>query len=558
MEEDREMAPMKSSPVINSRQSPQQHREDEVQVDDAEQQTGEELLACSTHHPCAPADEVFDIQTTIDPSYIISLIRKLVPIDERQCDDLQRLSEGNNRQSKENDQMVNGTFSPKTNGSPNKNGNRETMRPVGLEHSSVSAGTDYKHSDPPKKLAREEAWEDSGCILWDLAANKEHAELMVQNLVLEVLLANLITSDSVRISEISLGILGNLACHEALMNQFTTTNTLLETLVDQVFSNDALCLCEVFRLLTLGLQGCQRAMWARALQSDQILSRVLWITENTLNPTLVEKISGFFLAIMENQHEVAPILFPTLIKLGLPELLVNLLALEMGKVTTDRMLERYPALDSVLRAIEALSVMDDYSERICSNKEVLQMAMELIKIPEKQEISSSCVTAAILIANLLADSPDLASKLSEDFLLLQSLLDLFPFTSEDFEARYALWSLVGRLLFHIQEAEMLPSKLNQFVWILVNHSDIIEDALLESEWGRSLEHDTTTITEAKRGSKTVAIKCIVKILNQWNSVKDKVFEESCDADKDPTGKLIVDDRDVQRLLDCCLTHTSFE
>ena len=59
MEEDREMAPMKSSPVINSRQSPQQHREDEVQVDDAEQQTGEELLACSTHHPCAPADEVF-------------------------------------------------------------------------------------------------------------------------------------------------------------------------------------------------------------------------------------------------------------------------------------------------------------------------------------------------------------------------------------------------------------------------------------------------------------------------------------------------------------------
>ncbi|CAO2814614.1 unnamed protein product [Amaranthus hypochondriacus] len=507
MEEAREMAPMKSSPEINSRQSPQQRRDDEVQVADAEQQTGEEFLARSTHHPCAPSDEVFDIHTTIDPSYIISLIRKLVPIDEKQRDDLQRLSEGNNCQSKENDQMVNGTFSPKTNGSPNENGNRETMRPVGLEHSSVSAGTYDKHS-PPRNLAREEVWEDCGCILWDLAANKEHAELMVQNLVLEVLLANLVTSDSVRITEISLGIIGNLACHEALMNQITTTNTLLETVVDQVFSNDALCLCELFRLLTLGLQGCQHTVWARALQSDQILSRVLWITENTLNPTLVEKICGFFLAIMENQQEVAPILFPTLIKLGLPELLVNLLALEMGKVTRNRMLERYPALDSVLRAIEALSVMDDYSEGICSNKEVFQMAMELIKIPEKLEISSSCVTAAILIANLLADSPDLASKLSEDFLLLQSLLDLFPFTSEDFEARYALWSLVGRLLFRIQEAEMLPSKLNQFVWILVNHSDIIEDALLESECGRSLEHDTTTTTEAKRGSKTVAVSFI--------------------------------------------------
>ena len=53
------------------------------------------------------------------------------------------------------------------------------------------------------------------------------------------------------LQEISLGILGNLACHEALMNQFTTTNTLLETLVDQVFSNDALCLCEVFRYVEI-------------------------------------------------------------------------------------------------------------------------------------------------------------------------------------------------------------------------------------------------------------------------------------------------------------------
>lgn len=48
---------------------------------------------------------------------------------------------------------------------------------------------------------------------------------------------------------------------------------------------------------------------------------------------------------------------------------------------------RYPALASVLRAIEALSMMYDYSEGMCSNKEVLQMAMELIKIPEKLEVN---------------------------------------------------------------------------------------------------------------------------------------------------------------------------
>ena len=35
----------------------------------------------------------------------------------------------------------------------------------GIEHSGVSVG--------------EDAWEEYGCILWDLAASKTHAELMV-------------------------------------------------------------------------------------------------------------------------------------------------------------------------------------------------------------------------------------------------------------------------------------------------------------------------------------------------------------------------------------------
>lgn len=107
--------------------------------------------------------------------------------------------------------------------------------------------------------------------------------LQVQNLVLEVLLASLMSSDSVRITvsvscvslydlslicyvaanvclkisnsggntfilqEISLGILGNLACHDVPMNHIISTEKLLETIVDQVFSDDAPCLCEVCR-----------------------------------------------------------------------------------------------------------------------------------------------------------------------------------------------------------------------------------------------------------------------------------------------------------------------
>ncbi|XP_010689973.2 uncharacterized protein LOC104903604 [Beta vulgaris subsp. vulgaris] len=560
MADDRVMASQshhEASPTSNTHQSPQHLQDDHGEVDDAEPNMEEGLQAHEygpTHHPSAPSDELFDITTTIDPSYIISLIRKLLPVDISQSDDPQGLA---GSQRSDTDHLVDDVFSPiRNDGLYDINANKETSgtQPVGPEQTSRSAGTDDKDIEPPKKSAREEAWEENGCVLWDLAVNKEHAEFMVQNLVLEVLLASLMSSDSVRITEISLGILGNLACHDVPMNHIISTEKLLETIVDQVFSDDAPCLCEVCRLLTLGLKGCQCVVWARAMQSDHILSRVLWITENTLNPVLIERSAGLFLAIMENQQELVPILLSTLVNLGLPNLLVNLMALEVGKLTSDRMPERYPALDSILRAIETLSANDDYSEGICSKKEVVEMAVELIKIPEKIEISSSCVTAAVLIANILADAPYLALKLSEDFLLLQSLLDLFPFTSEDFGARNALWSVLARLLVRFQEAEKSHSRLGQYVSMLVDRSDMIEDALLESEWDRSSECDTSTASATKLVSRTAAIKCIVRILDQWNRVKDEVSVVQNDADTGGNGYAV--DRDFQKLFDCCLKHAS--
>ena len=44
--------------------------------------------------------------------------------------------------------------------------------------------------------------------------------------------------------EISLGIIGNLACHEDLLKHIVSTNGLIEIVVDQLFSEDSQCLCE--------------------------------------------------------------------------------------------------------------------------------------------------------------------------------------------------------------------------------------------------------------------------------------------------------------------------
>lgn len=45
------------------------------------------------------------------------------------------------------------------------------------------------------------------------------------------------------------------------------------------------------RLLTAGIQSCKCITWAEALHSEHVLSRILWVSENTLNPQLIEKVS---------------------------------------------------------------------------------------------------------------------------------------------------------------------------------------------------------------------------------------------------------------------------
>lgn len=98
----------------------------------------------------------------------------------------------------------------------------------------------------------------------------------VENLLLEVLTANFRVQQSVRaivsnnsfhlsgfavlvsymrvpiilnlfFQEISLGILGNLACHEALMKRIISTNGLIDLIVNQLSLDDTQCLCEACR-----------------------------------------------------------------------------------------------------------------------------------------------------------------------------------------------------------------------------------------------------------------------------------------------------------------------
>ncbi|KAJ1388962.1 Armadillo-type fold [Sesbania bispinosa] len=496
-----------------------------------------------THHPSAPSHEFFDLSTTVDPSYIISLIRKLLPLDSAPfngvaSDDPNQGSLTHNTEEGEapSTSISNDEYLESSN---NKSENmdvdvsREFSHPRGeyqqtvdgLEHSSVSVG--------------EEAWEEYGCVLWDLAASKTHAELMVENLILEVLSANLIACKSVRVTEISIGIIGNLACHEVPMKHIVSTKGLIEIIVDKLFLDDPQCLCETSRLLTVGLQSGESIIWAGALQSEHILCQILWIAENTLNLQLLEKSVGLILAILESQQKIVDALLPPMMQLGLASILISLLTFEISKLKCERIPERYSILDLILRAIEALSVIDDHSQEICSSKELFQLICDLVKFPDKVEVGNCCVTAAVLLANILSDVADHASEVSQDLCLLAGLLDIFPFASDDLEARNALWNVIARLLVRIRETEMSPSSVCHYVSVLVRKIDLIEDELLNQQFDDS-SHEQESLSSAgsTADARNTSLRRIIGILNQWTAAKE-------DAED------LVSETDVKKLLDCC-------
>ncbi|XP_014621517.1 protein saal1-like isoform X2 [Glycine soja] len=400
----------------------------------------------------------------------------------------------------------------------------------GIEHSSVSVG--------------EDAWEEYGCILWDLAASKTHAELMVENLILEVLLGNLLVCKSERVTEISIGIIGNLACHEVPMKHIISTEGLIEIILDKLFMDDPQCLCETCRLLTVGLQSGESIAWAEALQSEHILCQILWIAENTLNLQLLEKIIGLILAILESQQKVVDAILPPMMKLGLANILISLLTFEISKLMTERIPERYSILDLILRAIEALSVMDDHSQEICSSSELFQLLCDLVKFPDKVEVGNCCVTAAVLIANMLSDVADQASKISQDLRLLDGLLDIFPFASDDVEARNALWNVIARILVRIRETEMSPSSVHHYVSVLVRKLDLIEDELLNQQVESGHEQESLSYPGSTANARDTSLGRIISILNQWTAEKEN-------AKNNGNAEVPVSETDAKRLLDCC-------
>ncbi|KAG2568247.1 hypothetical protein PVAP13_7NG305300 [Panicum virgatum] len=478
---------------------PQQEREE---AGEQEEDYGVEVVEeTPTHLPFAPSSELLDDVTTVDPSYTISLIRQLLP-------------QGS---------IVAKEFSAKQ-GDPEEKG----------ENSENGESAQLESKDP---------WEECGCILWDLAASKPQAELMMNNLVLEVLLANLHVTQSPRVKEICIGIMGNLACHESLVDAISMQNGLITMVVDQLFLDDSACLSETFRFLAAVLRSSASVSWAEALLPDEILSRVLWIVGNTLNSTLLEKSIEFLSTIIDNQ-DVTAILLQPLIKVGFVDHVISLLASEIEKISDESKFDRSASRDLIFHFMEELSATDSCLEVMSSSDQLIQVLDKIIKLPDKFEVSSYCASVVMILANLLADGKHIVPSLSHDLPFLEGLFDILPLVCDDNQGRNALWCILARLLAQAQGIDMNSSSLKQFVSLLLGKFTLIKDDL-ESHRVDKVDLSAED-TYLKHGIST-SLSTICCIMERWIAEKSSLSEE-----EDPLTESTIEN--ARKLLNYCQNY----
>lgn len=112
----------------------------------------------------------------MDPSYIISLIRKLLPATVKSPNQTEDAPapESNFISFSEIEASIS-----MDNGLHRFENASERMGIADDIHNSSLGNSCNVVDHPNNDLVGEEAWEEYGCILWDLAASTTHAELMV-------------------------------------------------------------------------------------------------------------------------------------------------------------------------------------------------------------------------------------------------------------------------------------------------------------------------------------------------------------------------------------------
>ncbi|XP_015112886.1 protein saal1 [Diachasma alloeum] len=146
------------------------------------------------------------------------------------------------------------------------------------------------------KLPEEVKWstdiEEDLCYLWDMTAEKDVVSFMIENQFLSIAEHVLDNSTEERLTEIIVGITGNLCCQSDILSRVAENSELVDSLLSILLSNDTETLIQVLRILQAAVWNLQSenwsSKWLESLKQCKFLGdSLIFILKSSTNENLV-------------------------------------------------------------------------------------------------------------------------------------------------------------------------------------------------------------------------------------------------------------------------------
>lgn len=141
----------------------------------------------------------------------------------------------------------------------------------------------------------DDSFEKDLCLLWDMTIEKAVVKLLLEYSVLELFTSIIEITEDERLSEILLGIIGNMCCLKETREYLCASPSVMETILAQLQSEDPLILHQLMRLLYSAIlfeNSGDESLWFSHFQNcGNLVERFSFILSSSTSNTLI--ISSF-------------------------------------------------------------------------------------------------------------------------------------------------------------------------------------------------------------------------------------------------------------------------
>ncbi|CAH1257238.1 SAAL1 [Branchiostoma lanceolatum] len=195
----------------------------------------------------------------------------------------------------------------------------------------------------------DEELENELCKLWDMSINKDVGRFLQEFHAVDILMGVINKSQAPRVTEICVGILGNMACCDEICRDISNNEKLVDVILGLLEDPDAPTLVETSRLIHTCVSNKDvRTNWLTPMKRDStVYTAILFMLQSSTNVDLLHNLSSLLDLVLDVDEEL-------LVAWAMPDFVQGLH--EAIKQTGE---EKELTVDSYLHCLQLLSTTEN-------------------------------------------------------------------------------------------------------------------------------------------------------------------------------------------------------